>query len=111
MALAARRPVVVHEVVTAGHAFQKILVADRSLTGQSFRQFQGVVRRLHVVFGLSLLLRLPLPGHDLPSRHFQRLGPAPTQPYASAHHRRSKSRLSSRYSFCGAKTSRVIVPS
>jgi hypothetical protein len=31
--------------------------------------------------------------------------------YASAHHRRSKSRLSSKYSFWGEKTSRVIVPS
>jgi hypothetical protein len=43
MALAARLPVMVHQFVTAGHAFQKVLVADPALPGQDFRQYQGVV--------------------------------------------------------------------
>src|SRR5262249_3000153 len=70
MTLAARLAVMVHKLVAAGKAFQKVLVTDAPLPGQDFRQFQSVVSRLHVVVGLSLLVRLPLLGHDSPSCHF-----------------------------------------
>jgi hypothetical protein len=70
MALAAGRPVMVHQFVAAGHAFQKILVADLAFASQDFRQFQSVVSRLHVVFGLSLCVQLPFVGHGLLFCHF-----------------------------------------
>src|SRR5262249_32495018 len=72
VAQAARLAVVVHEVVAAGHALQKVLVADPALPGQAFGQFQRVLSRLPVVFGFPLFVRLSLLAHGLLSRHFSR---------------------------------------
>src|SRR5947209_11875198 len=62
----------VHEVAAAGHALQKVLVADPPLPGQDFGQFQRVVSRLPVVFGFSLFEWLSFLAHGLLSqgRHF-----------------------------------------
>src|SRR5579875_2962117 len=68
MALAARRPVMVHQLVAAGHPLQKVLVADPALPSEDFCQFQGVVSRLHVIFGLSLFVRLSFLAHGLLSQ-------------------------------------------
>ena len=53
------------------------LFKQGALPRKDLCQFQSVVSRLHVVFGLSLFVRLPLLGHGLLSRHF---------PSASARH-------------------------
>src|SRR5262245_32552655 len=69
VAHAARLAVVVHQIVTAGHALEKVLVADLALPGEDFRQLKGVVSGLLVIFGLSLVVRLWLLGHGSLSQH------------------------------------------
>src|SRR5262249_29676431 len=80
VALAARFAVVVSQFVAAGHALQKVLVADTALPGQDFRQFQRLFSRLLVVFGGSFFERLSLLAHGLfssPRTQNQRHGQFP----------------------------------
>src|SRR5439155_13981179 len=64
----ARLAVIVHQLVAAGHAFQKVLLTDPALPGQAFRQFQRVVSRLPVVFGFALFVWLSFLTHGLLSQ-------------------------------------------
>src|SRR5207247_1147893 len=70
VALAAPLAVVVSKVAAAGHALQKVQVADAALPSQDFRQFQGVVSRLPVILASSFFVRLSLLAHGCLSRHF-----------------------------------------
>ena len=62
MTHAARLAVVVHELVAARQAFEKVLVTDASLTCQDFGRFQGILRGIPIVIRFSLA-RFSILGH------------------------------------------------